>query len=229
VLGTAPAAAQPWYGPEGEPSSAELAEARELYQAGTQQVEQNRWSDALESFERSYALSGASVALYSLAYTLRVVGRYRSARDAFTQLLREHHDLEPEIRREAELLRREVMARVAVLRLAGLPVEPTPTVLLDGSSVADDGTRPLAVDADPGEHALRVEAPGHEPFTWRGSVAPGGEVTVDVALEPEGGGVGGAVLWIGLGAAVVVAAVVVGIILYGNAQLGQRTEHGVTL
>ena len=226
---TAPAAAQ-WARPTGEPTDAEIAEARELYQRGTEQVETHQWTDALESFERSYSLSGASVALYSLAYTLRVLGRYREAREAFAQLLSDHDDLEPAIRRDAAALQREVAARVAILSLAGLPFEQVPTVLLDGTPVHDDGARPLPIEVDPGERSLRVEAPGYEPFTWQGNVVPGEDRTIDVTLEEEGGGTTGSpVFWIAAGVGFVAAAVIVGLILYGGAQLDQRTEHGFTL
>lgn len=228
LLPAASVAAQ-WERPVGEPTDAELQEARELYQAGTEQVEAHRWPDALSSFERSYALSGASVALYSLAYTLRVLGRYREARDAFTQLLREH-DLEPALRRDAEALRREVAARVALLSLAGLPVETVPSISLDGNPVEDDGSRPLPVETDPGERSIRVEAEGFEPFTWQGAVVPGDDRIIDVTLEPEGGGLTShPVFWIAVGVGVIAAGVVVGAILYQGAQLDQRTQHGFVL
>ena len=226
---SAPAAAQ-WPGPDREPADAEIAEARELYQRGTEQVEAHQWTDALESFAQSYELSGASVALYSLAYTLRVLGRYREAREAFSQLLADHDDLEPAIRRDASALQREVAARVAILRLAGLPFEQVPTVLLDGTPVDDDGARPLPIEADPGERALRVSAPGYETFTWQGTVAPGEDRTIDVTLEEEGGGVTShPVFWIAVAVGVVAGGVIVGAILYEGAQLDQRTGHGLTL
>jgi tetratricopeptide (TPR) repeat protein len=224
-----PAAAQ-WPGPAGEPTEREIADARELYQRGTEQVEAHEWTDALESFAQSYELSGASVALYSLAYTLRVLGRYREAREAFSQLLGDHDDLEPAIRRDASALQREVAARVAILRLAGLPFDQVPAVLLDGTPVDDDGARPLPIEADPGERALRVEAPGYEPFTWQGTVVPGEDRTIDVSLEEAGGGLTSSpVFLIAVGVGVVAAGIIVGVILYQGAQLDQRTDHGLTL
>ncbi len=225
-----PAAAQRWRGPGAEPTEAELREARALYQSGTEAVEAHRWSAALTSFERSYALSGASVALYSLAYTLRVLGRYRDSRDAFAQLLDEHTDLEPEIREEAERLMNEVAAQIAVLRLAGLPEDPPPTILLDGAEVEDTGERPLPLESDPGERALRVEASGLEPFTWQGTLAPGDRVTVPVTLEEAGEPVTASpVFWIAVGISVIAAGVVVGAIAHQNAQLEPRTPFHVTL
>lgn len=219
-----------WPGPRGEPTEAELGEARELYRQGTEAVESHRPSEALAAFERSYALSGASVALYSLAYTLQVVGRYREARDTFDQLLREHRDLEPSIASEARRLRAEVAGRVARLSLAGLPEEGEPTVLLDGERVPDPGERPLSVESDPGLRVLRVDASGFEPFTWRGELAAGDRLTLDVIMNPLGGSItDSALFWLAIGAAVLTTGVITGVILYDNAQLAPRSAHHITL
>lgn len=224
-----PSAAQ-WRGPEGEPTEAELGEARELYRRGTEAVESHRPSEAVAAFERSYALSGASVALYSLAYTLQVLGRYREARDAFDQLLREHGELEPSIASDARRLRAEVAGRVAILSLAGLPEEGAPTVLLDGERVPDPGERPLSVETDPGLRALRVEAAGFEPFTWRGELAAGDRLALDVAMEPIGGSItDSSLFWIAIGATILTVGVITGVILYDNAQLQPRSAHHITL
>lgn len=53
--------------------------------------------------------------------------------------------------------------------------------------VIDDGeptTLPLELELEPGEHHLRVEAPGHLSQTHRIDVPEGGEVRLDVTLDP---------------------------------------------
>lgn len=239
-LAATPAAAQAdptWPGPDHPPTDAELARARALYELGTEAADAHRWADALSSFEQSYALSGASPALFSVGYTLRVLGRFRAAREAFDQFLFRHPEAEPSIRDEAERLRREVAARVAVLSLTGLPEPPQPRVLLDAERVPDDGARPLQVEADPGHHALQVAVEGREPFVWEGSLSPGDRRTVDVVLpaRSDGGADEGPSLlshplfWAAVGVVAVAAAVVVGIVAYEGAQLEPRTDAHITL
>ena len=240
---TAAGQARAWPVPDDPPTDEELDRARALYELGTEAAEAHRWADALSSFEQSYALSGASPALYSIGFALRVLGRFREARDAFDQLLTLHPEVEPSIRQEAERLRQEVAARVAVLSLVGLP-DPPPlaSVRIDAETVADDGERPLNVETDPGHHVLLVELAGHEPFEWDGNVAPGDRQAVQVALAPrdeggtiDDGGEDGDLLsrpafWIAVGAAAALAAgIVVGVLVYESAQLDPRTEEHITL
>jgi len=228
VLAAAPAplAAQP---AAQVPSDAELEEARRLYVEGTQAAEDHRWEDAFESFRQSYALSGAGVALYSVAYTLRSLGRDRDARDTFDRLLRQH-ELEPDLQARAEELRDETAARVAVLSLTGLPERPR--VRLDGERMADDGSRPLDLETDPGSHALQVAADGYEPFVWDGTVGPGERRSVDVRLIAidEGGSplTSEPVFWIAVGGAVAAAIAVVAVVQV-EAQLDPTTDHHIVL
>lgn len=239
----APAAAaqarSTWEGPADPPTAEELARARALYELGTEAAETHRWADALASFEQSYALSGASPALFSIGYALRALGHVRAARDAFDQLLTLHPEVEPSIRQEAERLRGEVAARVAVLSLLGLPSAGEVRVVLDAEHVPDDGTRPLALETDPGEHSLRVDRDGHEPFLWEGALEPGARREVQVSLSPLGAGAGGdegdgsllthPLFWTAVGVVVVATGVVVGVVLYEGAQLEPRTGEHITL
>jgi tetratricopeptide (TPR) repeat protein len=220
ALSPADALAQP------RPSPDDLAEARALYQAGLEDVEQARWADALRSFERSYALAPVGATLFNLATSLRALGRHREARDAFDQLLAQHRaELPAELRSRAETMRRESAARVAVLALVDLPRDPRPEIRLDGGAHDDDGTRPLELETDSGDHALVVEAEGRRPFRWQGHLADGAREEIAVALVPlpDGGGTttggdGGALpLWLGIaGGVVLVAGVVLAIIVIGS-------------
>jgi tetratricopeptide (TPR) repeat protein len=174
-----------WSGPERPPTAAEIEEARALFAAGSTAATNQRWADALRMFERAYLLTGRFSALFNLAKTLRAVGRHVEARDAFAQLLTRHADAPPEILEEARNLLAEESARVATLSLVGLPPAPGLVLSLDGMTVPDRGQRPLELDVDPGEHTLRIDLSGYEPWRWSGSVADGAREQVRVQLVPR--------------------------------------------
>ncbi len=168
------------------PSRADLEEARAHFLAGRAAIEAGRWADAVESFERAYALSHAPSALYNVAVALRALGRYREARDTLRRLLQEHEErLRPARRQEAERYLREAEAQVASLRLEGLAAGVRHEVRLDARPIEDDGSRPLRIETDPGEHVLEVSRPEHVPFEWRGAMGAGEHQVVQVALRPR--------------------------------------------
>jgi len=138
-----------------------MEEARSLYEQGSQAAEEQRWSDAIDLFELSYATSGAPVALFSLGYTLRAVGRFRDARDVFDQLL-SGENVDSELVAQATELRAEVAPKVAILALAGLDSYGAPAIELDGAAAEDSGERPLSLEINPGDHHVRVEADDQE-------------------------------------------------------------------
>lgn len=166
----------------GDLSPTEIEEARALFVAGSAAIENGRWSDAVSSFERAYAITHAPSALFNRAFSLRALGRHREARDDFSRLLTEH-ELEDSMRSDAERYLREERARVAVLELAGLAEVPH-ALRLDGRDVADSGDRPLTLDVDAGEHAITAEREGYEPFRWEGTLSDGERRRLDVVLQP---------------------------------------------
>lgn len=206
-----------------------MAEARDLYEQASVAAEEQRWADAIGLFEQSYSLSGASVALFSLGYTFRAVGRFREARDVFDQLLASE-EIDDELTQQARNLRREVAAKVAVLRLVGLDEYPESQVLLDGTEAQDTGQRPLDVEVDPGSHAIRVEAEGYSAYMWEGRMAPGRNLTLDIELASDGSSIWESPwLWAGVGVVVVLATIITIVVLQSNAQLSPNTEFHLKL
>ncbi len=199
----APAQAR-WERPA-SPSAADIEAARALYEEGLRSIDALRWDEALRAFEEAYARSGVGAALYNVAVALRALGRHVEARDAGEQLLREHVELDPQLREDVERLVREERARIAVLMLESLPRDPAPSVRLDGRLATDDGERPLRLDVDPGTHALFVAAPGMRPFEWQGSIEPGARVAIPIELAPLPTGDGALEIALAITAAVLVA------------------------
>ena len=161
-----------------------MSQARQLFIAGSDAADTSRWADALEAFREAYRLSGIGAALYNFAKTLRAIGEYRKARDAFDQLLSDHPELDVAAREDAETLRDEVAARVASLSIEGIPPrDDGPTLRLNGSRLDDPGGRPLHLELDPGNYSLRVELERYRPFVWEGRLGDSQHLTVEVALE----------------------------------------------
>jgi len=209
-----------------QPSDANVAEARALFIAGQAAVDSERWADAVDSFQRAYALVHAPSALYNVAYALRALGRHRESRDAFERLLTQHEDLSDQLRTESRRYLEEERRRVAVLMLQGLDPDTTYTVRLDGEARQDDGRRPLLAEADPGSHTLTVRAPGVDaPFVWEGQVDEGAHPRVIVHFDAplhsgsgapaahHGGVLHSPIFWTIVGVLVVGGAVTAGVML----------------
>ncbi|MBW2460785.1 MAG: tetratricopeptide repeat protein [Deltaproteobacteria bacterium] len=175
-----------------EPTQSEIAEARALFMAGQAAVDSGRWADAVDSFSRAYDLSGVAAALYNLGFAYRALGRHVEARDAFDGLLDDHPRFDRQKRREARRYRDESGDRVAQITLSGLQENRRYLLRFDGQAVADDGTRPLLVEGDPGVHTLTVRTPGFVPFVWEDELRDGERTTVDVEMEEVQVGVVGA-------------------------------------
>jgi tetratricopeptide (TPR) repeat protein len=166
-------------------SARDAEEARRLFAAGMTAIDQGLWADALGSFQRAYELTRVPSALRNVALALRALGRHRAARDAFAQLLRDHA-LDPTTRHDVETLRDEEIARLAVLEVAGLELQPGALLRLDGEPLTDDGARPLRVEVDPATHVLVAEREGYERFVWQGELLEGGRRRVELVLRPIG-------------------------------------------
>jgi len=181
-----------------DPTQSEIAEARALFMAGQAAVDSGRWADAVDSFSRAYDLSGVAAALYNLGFAYRALGRHVEARDAFDGLLEDHPRFDRQKRREARRYRDESAGRVGQVTLSGLDENRRYLLRFDGQAVADDGTRPLVVEGDPGAHTLTVRTPGFVPFVWEEELRDGQQITVDVEMDEiqvavvgGGGAVGG--------------------------------------
>lgn len=207
-------------------------EAREAFVRATQAAEEERWADALQGFEQAYVLSGVPVALYNAAMVLRAIGRHKDARDAFDRLLADHPDYEG--REEAENLRREEAARVAVLELANLDPQVDYTVRLDGRQVAIERGATADIETDAGSHNVEADREGYQTFSWDGSVRDGERRRIEVLMEeleviertPLRRN---AAFWIITGVVIVGAAVLTGILLQRRAQLDPETDNVVDL
>lgn len=211
--------------PPRAPSDEDVARARELFVQGVGHAERHAWDEALDAFVRSYAASGSPVALYNVASTLRELGRYRDAREAFDRLLADPA-LDDETRMSATRLRTEVAARVARVTVERVP--PGEARVRSGAEVRETTERPIELELDPGPREIGVELPAHEPWRWSGSLAPGAVLVLDASLAPVGGD--DPLPWILGAVGAVLAGVVLTIVVADlEAQLDPRTPLVIAL
>ena len=196
-------------------------DAVEAFETGTRAAEEARWSDALPAFERAYALSHSDIALFNIAYVLRALGRFVEAHRAFSEVI-ERSGGTGEWLDEARSYRNEVLGRIARVRVDGLDPASRYSLLLDGTARDDDGSRPLELSLDPGDHGLSVRLDGFLPFDWSGHLAEGATERVSVTLEPipRGGTVADeAWFWILMSAIVVGGGIAIGFVVDDAVQL----------
>jgi tetratricopeptide (TPR) repeat protein len=167
------------------PTDAQRQEAEALFVAGSGAIDGLRWVEAIDRFRRSYSLSCNPAALYNLGMALRGIGRHREARDTFDRLIRENPQLPAALRAQVTEFRREESARVAMLELMGIAPEVRIELSFDGRHVADEGARPMSLEADPGSHSLVARIPDHQPFLWDGELSEGQHQAIDVLFEPN--------------------------------------------
>lgn len=211
------------------PSDEDVSRARDHFVRGIELAQSERWEPALDEFLRSYALSGSPAALFNAASAMRALERFREAREGFDRLLADR-ELDAETRQAAETLRREAAAHVARVTVHNVPTGMARPVA-DGEERDASDARPVEVEVDPGTRTLKLELPGHLPWSWTGLVPAGARLNLDAELIPEPSGGGDDALGWALGglAAVVVGALVALIVVDLEAQLDPRTPLVITL
>jgi hypothetical protein len=88
-------------------------------------------------------------------------------------------DLAP---RAVETVRLELAPLPASVVVDGLP--PGARLELDGVVVVEEVVSPPSIEAAPGRHLLRAEAPGHEPAERSFEASPGAAFRIDLPLVP---------------------------------------------
>jgi hypothetical protein len=169
---------------------ADIDRARTLARESADLLEHGQYAEALDRATRAEALYHAPLHVAVEAEALEGLGRLAEAAAKYEQLVAE--PLPPSashVFREAQQRGRErlqkLLARVpSVLVVARGAAGATATV--DGKPFAIDAG--VAVRLDPGEHEVRVSAPGFRPFAQKVTLpARGGVVVVEAALVSENG------------------------------------------
>jgi hypothetical protein len=166
-----------------EPTEADRARARTLFDAGVAALRAENYPDALAAFEQSWQLNPRPLVMYNIAMCRRALFDYPAAIGSFgTYLEVAAGTSEPEDRQA------DARTQIAELeRLVGqvaLAVEPAGArVLVDGREV---GTTPLAepLRVGPGQHVIEVRRDGYEELRREVTVEQGERVELVATLAP---------------------------------------------
>lgn len=219
-----------------EPSAADVARARTLFDDAVDALREEDYPTALAALQTSWALNPRPIVMFNIANCQRALFDYPAAIASFQTYLEVGAATEPADRMEDARGRiAELEARVGQVVLTVDP--PGAQVLVDGR---DAGTTPLhePLRLGPGSHVLELRRDGFESFRRELTVEQGERVEVvavlvpaapvvaapaeppEVPLEPpaeepaDGGVASSWWLWTIVGAVVVGGAVTAGVLLW---------------
>ena len=180
-----------------QPHAEPRDEAREQFAAGADLVKAAKWSEALTSFERSFALVPHPVTLFNVGACERALGSYARARRTFLRAREIDRaatsgSLPESARGDIDAFLAEISAILvtvdvhlepasASIAVDGRPLEPTndgpPPTLTAGLAAPGPGRPPPAADfrleLDPGAHVLVLARAGFEDVVRRETFAKG--------------------------------------------------------
>lgn len=167
-----------------EPSIADKATARTLFEDGRALVQEGKAEQACPKLKESYDLDPGAGSAFHLADCYERIGRHASAWVLFLEvavMMRAsgEKDKEAVARKRAEDL---------APRLSRLTIQVPKEHAIDGLTIARDGEKignaswNTALPVDPGEHKITVSAPGRE--AWSTIVTIKGEGTTETTVAP---------------------------------------------
>jgi hypothetical protein len=155
-------------------------EARTLFTAGNAHLQDGDYVDALNLFRAAYARYPSAKILINIGTTLRHLGRYAEAADAYDAYL---HDPAAEASKKAEIAKAlaDLDARVgkATVAVEGGAAQ----IRVDGKPLGKpaDGA---VVRLDPGPHVISAERDGATIASQNVSAAPGEQLNVTLRAVP---------------------------------------------
>lgn len=184
------------------PPPADMAAAREYFDAGRQAYDRGQFATAIAAFEEALRLSPRPSVIFSTAQAWRrqhVVDREPKSLRRAVELYRQYLGEVAEGGRRADAVQHLGDLEPLLLRLESAPaaaapasVAPDPTQLMvtsqtPGARASLDAAplveMPLIATVAPGRHRIRVEAPGHFPVETEGVAVESRLVVVPVSLR----------------------------------------------
>ncbi len=168
------------------PASAQdaVAQAREHFGRGVANFDGRRYLQALEDFQRAYAVRPHPAVLVNIANCFVQLQRYPEAVIHFERYLAESRNLPEDQRRETERALEDARTHIGELLF---DIQPSgATVKVDGREVGRSPfSRPLVVPA--GSHRVEVSAPGMQSQSRVVTVEGGMTANVRLSLSSSGG------------------------------------------
>ena len=153
-------------------------QVQRLIDEGTEAFKDNRFREALGSFEEAYRRGRLGQLQYLIGRCHEELGQLGEAAKAYSAFLESDAPATAKAKAESalRLIERRLQTGRLVLQVAPFGAE----VWVDGKLAGKAPLEPLAVK--PGYHAVRVNAPGYEESQTTAEVPAGGEHTVVVSL-----------------------------------------------
>ena len=160
-------------------------EARELFQEANAALETGRFAEARDLLRRSIELTPNPASAFNLAVALRGTGETIASVATFDRLLEgEYGRLSSAQRREAERLRHETRAEIAVLHISATGADAI-ELRVDGQRVGTAAAGEVVEHrVDPGTRVVTASAPRRETAERRVDLPRGGSLRVAFELEP---------------------------------------------
>jgi hypothetical protein len=164
----------------GDPSPAQLNEARERFGAARKLEEAGQFQQALTLFQDVARVKMTPQVRFHIALCLMHLGKSIEALTNFRTAIQEAGSSSPNVVVEARTHITTLEAQIASVTVQVRPDSPTPTVFLDDRSVPT-GT---PFDAEPGAHRLRFQLAGKTIEERSLNLPKGGRVEVEFTAPP---------------------------------------------
>ena len=158
-----------------------LEDAKAHFKAGTDAYRRADYTTAIHEFDAAYQAKPAGVLRYNIAQCYEKLGDIPSALRNYHLYLRETPNAEDKATVEAAIGNLEKRLQQKGVQQLVVYTEPSgATVSVDGTS---HGASPMSVELAPGQHEVKVEAPGFAPDTRNVTIAPDRSLELSVALK----------------------------------------------
>ncbi len=166
-------------------SAGERAAARELLDHGLEASRDGRWTEALENFEQSYALTNENATLVNVADAQAATDQLMAAIASYERFLERARRRDARLVPGAQEALAEVRARLprVVIRVEGL--RGGDEVWLD-DGILDHGELDTPRAIDPGDHTVTIARGGASAAEESFQVTEGGDSEVLVDANPRG-------------------------------------------
>lgn len=171
--------------PPREPTAADISTARDLFNKGVSLALDNRLQEALDAYERSYALRPSNLTRYSIAAVQQRMGKLVEAQQSLREFVASKHDSTtqqyvPIARNTIRQLDRQI-GKLKVI----IPSD------IQGARLWIDRDRipPAAIDlyrpVNPGKRHVQVRAVGYKPFNEHVVIKPGKSIEIQATLVAD--------------------------------------------
>ncbi len=163
-------------------TSAEKKRAKQYFEKGNAAFNDGRYTDALGSYEKSYALVPRPRTLNNIAACHERLGHDEDAYLAYRAFIPIAEERDAELRAKAEGKLLELAPRIRIpVRVTSSPVGAAITIDGDGEVA---GRTPAELSLSLGSHQLTLRAEGFHDHQATIEVAAGDRPVVDAALDP---------------------------------------------